>query len=41
MDGHLTCILGREAAARKTRLTMEELLKENKKLEVDLKGLKA
>lgn len=41
VDGHLTCILGREAAARKTRLTMEELLKENKKLEVDLKGLKA
>jgi len=41
VDGHLTGILGREAAARKKRLTMEELLKENKKLEVDLKGLKA
>jgi predicted dehydrogenase len=41
MDGHLTAILGREAAARHTKLTMAELLKENKKLEVDLKGLKA
>ena len=41
VDGCLTCILGREAAARRTRLTMDELLKENKKLDVDLKGLKA
>jgi len=41
VDGHLSAILGREAAARKTRLTMADLLKENKKLEVDLKGLKA
>jgi predicted dehydrogenase len=41
VDGHLTAILGREAAARKTRLTMEELIKENRRLEVDLKGLKA
>ena len=40
VDGCLTCILGREAAARHGRLTMDELLKENKKLEVDLKGLK-
>jgi len=40
VDGVLTCILGREAAARHTRLTMDELLKENKKLEVDLTGLK-
>ena len=40
VDGHLTAILGREAAARKTRLTMDELIKENKKLEVDLRGLK-
>ncbi len=40
VDGTLTAILGREAAARRTRLTMEELLKENKKLEVDLTGLK-
>ncbi|MCX5684556.1 MAG: Gfo/Idh/MocA family oxidoreductase [Planctomycetota bacterium] len=41
VDGVLTCILGREAAARRTRLTMEELLKENKRLDVDLTGLKA
>jgi myo-inositol 2-dehydrogenase / D-chiro-inositol 1-dehydrogenase len=41
VDGHLAAILGREAAARKTRLTMDELIKENKRLEVDLKGLKA
>jgi myo-inositol 2-dehydrogenase / D-chiro-inositol 1-dehydrogenase len=41
VDGILTCILGREAAARHARLTMAELLKENKRLEVDLKGLKA
>jgi myo-inositol 2-dehydrogenase / D-chiro-inositol 1-dehydrogenase len=40
VDGVLTCILGREAAARHARLTMDELLKENKRLEVDLKGLK-
>lgn len=41
VDGHLACILGREAAARNTRLTMEQLLRENRRLEVDLKGLKA
>jgi predicted dehydrogenase len=41
VDGILTCILGREAAARHTRLTMEEILKENKRLEVDLTGLKS
>jgi myo-inositol 2-dehydrogenase / D-chiro-inositol 1-dehydrogenase len=41
VDGCLTCILGREAAARHARLTMEEVLKENRRLEVDLKGLKA
>ena len=40
VDGVLTCILGREAAARKMRLTMDELLNENQKLEVDLTGLK-
>ncbi len=40
VDGCLTCILGREAAARHGKLTMDELLRENKKLEVDLKGLK-
>ena len=41
VDSHLTAILGREAMARNTRLTMDELIKENKKLEVDLTGLKA
>ncbi|MCX5647966.1 MAG: Gfo/Idh/MocA family oxidoreductase [Planctomycetota bacterium] len=41
VDGHLTAILGREAAARRRYLTMDELLKENKRLEVDLAGLKA
>jgi len=40
VDSALACILGREAAARHTRLTMEELLKENKRLEVDVTGLK-
>jgi hypothetical protein len=40
VDGALACILGREAAARRTRLTMEQLLKERQRLEVDLKGLK-
>jgi myo-inositol 2-dehydrogenase/D-chiro-inositol 1-dehydrogenase len=41
VDGCLTCILGREAGLRHGRLTMEELLKENKRLEIDLTGLKA
>jgi predicted dehydrogenase len=39
VDGLLTCILGREAAARKARTTMDEILKENKALETDVKGL--
>jgi predicted dehydrogenase len=39
VDGALTCILGREAAARHIRLTMEQLMAENKRLEVDLAGL--
>jgi predicted dehydrogenase len=41
VDGCLTCILGREAAARHARMTMDELLKENKRIELDLTGLKA
>lgn len=41
VDSVLVCILGREAAARRTKLTMDEVIRENKKLEVDLKGLKA
>ena len=40
VDGALTTILGREAAARRTRLTMAELLQENKRYEADLRGLK-
>jgi hypothetical protein len=34
------CILGREAAAGRERLTMKKLIKENKHLEMDLRGLK-
>ncbi len=41
VDGVLACVLGREAAARHERLTMEQLIRENKRLEVDLSGLKA
>jgi predicted dehydrogenase len=40
VDSCLVCILGREAAARRTTLTMAEVLKENRRLEMDLKGLK-
>jgi len=40
VDGTLAAILGREAMARKCMLSMEDLIKENKKLEVDLTGLK-
>jgi predicted dehydrogenase len=41
VDGALAAILGREAAVRGTVLTMDELIKENKRLEVDLSGLKS
>ena len=41
VDGALACVLGREAAERKQRLTMEQVIKENRKLEVDLGGLKS
>jgi predicted dehydrogenase len=41
VDGALATLLGREAGRRRTKLTMEQLLKENQKLEVNLKGLKA
>lgn len=40
IDGTLTTILGREAGHRGVRLTMADLLKENKRLTVDLTGLK-
>lgn len=39
-DDVLTAALGREACARQTELTMEQLLKENKELPFDLSGLK-
>jgi predicted dehydrogenase len=41
VDGTLTAILGREAAARHCFLTMDELIKENKRLPVSLEGLRA
>lgn len=41
VEGTLTTILGREAMARKCFLTREEVVRENRKLEVDLTGLKA
>lgn len=40
VDCHLTAILGREAMARKTWLTMEDVIKESKTREVNLRGLK-
>jgi len=40
VDGTLTGILGREAAARRRYLTMEELIRDNKKLEADLTGFR-
>ena len=42
VDGLLTCILGREAADHPGQpVTLQEILKENRKLDVDLRGLKA
>ncbi|MEI6645296.1 MAG: Gfo/Idh/MocA family oxidoreductase [bacterium] len=41
VDGTLTAILGREAMARRGLVRMEDLLRENRKLELDLSGLKA
>ena len=40
LDGALATILAREAALRRTRLTMDELLKENRRMDADLRGLK-
>lgn len=40
VDGTLTAILGREAATRRTKMTMDELIKENRKLELDTKDLR-
>ena len=41
VDGILTCILGREAAGRGELLTLDAVIKENKALLPDLRGLKA
>ena len=40
VDDALTAVLGREAAARRRELTMDELIRENRELEFDLTGLK-
>jgi predicted dehydrogenase len=40
VDATLTAILGREAAARGRRLTMDELIRGNQRLPLDLTGLK-
>jgi myo-inositol 2-dehydrogenase / D-chiro-inositol 1-dehydrogenase len=40
VDSALACILGREAASRRIRLTMDDLIRENKRLNVDITGLK-
>jgi myo-inositol 2-dehydrogenase/D-chiro-inositol 1-dehydrogenase len=41
VNATLTTILGREAAKRNTKLTWDEVIRENKKLDVNLAGLKA
>jgi len=41
IDSCLATILAREACLRKGRMTMEELMKANQRIEVDLSGLKA
>lgn len=41
VNSTLATILGREAARRRTRLTMEDLIRESKSIEPDLSGLKA
>ena len=40
VNATLTTILGREAARRRAKLTLAEILKENRRLEPDLTGLK-
>jgi hypothetical protein len=40
VDSTLATILGSEAGRRNTLLTMDEVIKENKKIETNLKGLK-
>ncbi|MHC4501298.1 MAG: Gfo/Idh/MocA family protein, partial [Planctomycetota bacterium] len=40
VNSTLTTILGRQAAGRNTRVTWDEMIKENEKIEVDFTGLK-
>lgn len=40
VNATLATILGREAARRRTKLTWDEMIRENRRLEVDLSGLK-
>jgi myo-inositol 2-dehydrogenase/D-chiro-inositol 1-dehydrogenase len=40
VNSTLTTILGRQAAQRNTKVTWDEMIKENEKIEVDLAGLK-
>jgi hypothetical protein len=37
----LTTILSREATMRRVQLTVDEVIRENRRLELNLKGLKA
>jgi len=41
INATLATILGREAGRRRTKLTLDEVIKENRRLEPDLTGLKA
>jgi hypothetical protein len=41
VDGVLTTILGREATMRRVPLTTEAVLRENRRLELNLRGLKS
>jgi predicted dehydrogenase len=41
INANLAAMLGREAALRRTRLTWDEMIKESRRIEPDLRGLKA
>jgi predicted dehydrogenase len=41
VDATLATILGREAARRRTKMTWDEMIRESRRLDVDLSGLKA
>ncbi len=41
INATLAAILGREAARCRTKVTLDEILRENRRLEPDLTGLKA